>query len=450
MTVALKHSASTYLISITFMLLCLLSILLSSSCYAQNIHELERSNEIELLAWVGKQSKDSSNNKTSKFSVNEQVILYIEVATPRWFTGGTRIGSVEIPNVIAKQRNQLATNYTERKEGKTWSRQRWEVTIYPQSPGTYVIPPIAVGVQVSASDGAKVVGTLYTQPIRFEATMPSVLISDKSQWFSATNVEVKQTWSTSNDELKVGDAITRTITIDANDTLSVLLPDLLSGGSTTQYQAYPQPNKRSDMQTRGDYQSSRSEETVYVIQQGGKIKLPEYHFQWWNSKTKQIETQVIAGKIFTATHTLKSFVHAHAFWLVSGMTFIVAMVLVVISIRQYYRKHPIPPWWVFNQMLRDKRWGAARALLYKQLRVNSNSLEMGKADSSDVWKGWCNHIQNGLQDRKLFRSMWKAIGKMKDNHKGLSVPPKALPQLDSRRRETNKSSGKNTSQHSTR
>ncbi len=85
---------------------------------AQDIQDLQRSDNVELLAWVGKQGAGADTKEAPKFSVNEQVILYIEVATPRWFTGGTRIGSVEIPNVIAKQRNQLATNYTERKGGK--------------------------------------------------------------------------------------------------------------------------------------------------------------------------------------------------------------------------------------------------------------------------------------------------------------------------------------------
>ncbi len=85
---------------------------------AQDIQDLQRSDNVELLAWVGKQGAGTDRKEAPKFSVNEQVILYIEVATPRWFTGGTRIGSVEIPNVIAKQRNQLATNYTERKGGK--------------------------------------------------------------------------------------------------------------------------------------------------------------------------------------------------------------------------------------------------------------------------------------------------------------------------------------------
>ncbi|MGR5470585.1 BatD family protein, partial [Vibrio astriarenae] len=79
---------------------------------AQDIQDLQRSNNVELLAWVGKPGVDADTKEAPKFSVNEQVMLYIEVATPRWFTGGTRIGSVEVPNVIAKQRNQLATNYT--------------------------------------------------------------------------------------------------------------------------------------------------------------------------------------------------------------------------------------------------------------------------------------------------------------------------------------------------
>ncbi len=158
---------------------------------------LKQENDVELLAWVGKAGVTSDNKEAAKFSVNEQVILYIDVATPRWFTRGTRIGSVEIPNVIAKQRNQLATNYTERKDGQTWSRQRWEITLYPQASGEYVVPPIAVSVEVSASDGPKMSGVLYTQPIKFEASMPSGLLNQESQWFAATNVEVDQKWQTS-------------------------------------------------------------------------------------------------------------------------------------------------------------------------------------------------------------------------------------------------------------
>lgn len=396
---------------------------------AQDIQDLQRSENVELLAWVGKQGAGVDTKEAPKFSVNEQVILYIEVATPRWFTGGTRIGSVEIPNVIAKQRNQLATNYTERKGGQTWSRQRWEITLYPQASGQFVIPPVAVGVQVSAPDGSKVAGTLYTQPIKFEASMPSGLLSDESEWFTATKVSVGQKWTTSNDELKVGDAITRTITINAQDSLSVLLPDLLSNDSTASYQAYPQPNRLDDKQTRGDYQSSRIEESVYVIQQGGEFTLPEHTFQWWNSQSKQLETVVIEGKTFKAKHTFKSFVRAYSSWLIGCAVTLFVLVIAVLSIHRYYRSRPTPPWLVFRRMVKANRWGDVRASLYKQLRSNTGGLEMSKASDSDVWQKRSQRLQEGQEDASLMNALWKGIQALKPK-RFKWVIPKALPQLD--------------------
>ncbi|MGF1817472.1 BatD family protein, partial [Vibrio splendidus] len=194
---------------------------------AADIFDLQKSGDVELIAWVGEKPKSGDKITPTKVSVNEQVILNIEVATPRWLTGGTRIGSIEIPNVIAKQRNQLATNYTERVNGTTWSRQRWEVTLYPMTSGEFVIPTVPVRVQVSAPDGSNVGGKLYTQPIKFEASLPSGLLDNESFWFSATEVDTEQQWQRSSENLKVGDAITRTVTIKAKDSLSVLLPDVL-------------------------------------------------------------------------------------------------------------------------------------------------------------------------------------------------------------------------------
>ncbi len=409
-------------------ILMMFTLLFTGLANAQDIQDLQRSNDVELLAWVGKQGAGADTKEAPEFSVNEQVILYIEVATPRWFTGGTRIGSVEIPNVIAKQRNQLATNYTERKGGQTWSRQRWEITLYPQASGQFVIPPVAVGVQVSAPDGSKVAGTLYTQPIKFEASMPSGLLSDESAWFTATKVSVAQKWIMSNDELKVGDAITRTITINAQDSLSVLLPDLLSNDSTASYQAYPQPNRLDDKQTRGDYQSSRIEESVYVIQQGGVFTLPEHKFQWWNSKSKQLETVVIEGKTFKAKHTFKSFVRAYSGWLIGSAVTLFVLVIAALSIHRYYRSRPTPPWLVFRRMVRANRWGAARASLYKQLRSNTGGLEMSKASNTDVWQKRSQRLQEGQEDASLMNALWRGIQRFRSSYFTPKIPL-ALPQL---------------------
>ncbi|MDN2665592.1 BatD family protein [Vibrio sp. 14N.309.X.WAT.E.F5] len=376
---------------------------------AADIYDLQKSGDVELIAWVGEKPKSGDKITPAKVSVNEQVILNIEVATPRWLTGGTRIGSIEIPNVIAKQRNQLATNYTERVDGTTWSRQRWEVTLYPMTSGEFVIPTVPVRIQVSAPDGSNVGGTLYTQPIKFEASLPSGLLSDESPWFSATDVDVEQQWQRSSEDLKVGDAVTRTVTIKAKDSLSVLLPNVLTNESTQQYQAYPQPNRLDDTQERGDYRSSRIEETVYVIQQGGEFTLPEFTFQWWDSKNQRLESVVIKGEVFEAKHTVQSFIKAYMSVFKSVGLAVVLCGMLFVAAKRYYKNRPTPSWLVLRRLLKKNNWPALRTFIYRQLRRDTAQLELGKASEQKRWLEDSEALQQGREDRNVFSRLWKGL-----------------------------------------
>ncbi|UPR50566.1 BatD family protein [Vibrio cyclitrophicus] len=424
----------------------LFSAAISTFASAADIYDLQRSGDVELVAWVGEKPKSGDKITPAKVSVNEQVILTIEVATPRWLTGGTRIGSIEIPNVIAKQRNQLATNYTERVGGTTWSRQRWEVTLYPMTSGEFVIPTVPVRIQVSAPDGSNVGGTLYTHPIKFEASLPSGLLSDESPWFSATDVDVEQQWQRSNENLKVGDAVTRTVTIKAKDSLSVLLPDVLSNESTQQYQAYPQPNRLDDTQERGDYRSSRLEETVYVIQQGGEFTLPEFSFQWWDSKNQRLESVVIKGEVFEAKHTLQSFIKAYMSVFISVGLALVLCVALFVSLKRYYKNRPTPSWLVFRRLLKQGNWSALRTFVYRELRTQTSQLELvkaqlGKLNGQKRWVEDSEALQQGREDKNVFARLWRGLRNLPSDQSNSSHSrsifarlkiPKALPDLKDR------------------
>ncbi|MCG9640625.1 BatD family protein [Vibrio sp. Isolate34] len=432
----------TLLVSMVLLFSAAFSTLVS----AADIYDLQRSGDVELVAWVGEKPKSDDKIKPTKVSVNEQVILTIEVATPRWLTGGTRIGSIEIPNVIAKQRNQLATNYTERVGGATWSRQRWEVTLYPMTSGEFVIPTVPVRIKVSAPDGSNVGGTLYTQPIKFEASLPSGLLSDESPWFSATDVDVEQQWQRSNENLKVGDAVTRTVTIKAKDSLSVLLPDVLSNDSTQQYQAYPQPNRLDDTQERGNYRSSRVEETVYVIQQGGEFTLPDFSFQWWDSKNQRLESVVIKGEVFEAKHTLQSFIKAYMSVFISVGLALVLCIALCVSLKRYYKNRPIPRWLIFRRLLKQGNWSALRTFIYRELRTETTELELGKAQLGKLngqkrWVEDSEALQQGREDKNVFARLWRGLGNLLSDQSNSSHSrsifarlkiPKALPDLKER------------------
>ncbi|MDX1303251.1 BatD family protein [Photobacterium sp.] len=390
-----------------------------------DINQLQRNHDVEITAWIGTQG----DSRIPQVSVNQQVILNIEVATSRWFTGGTRIGAIDVANLIAKQRNQLATNFSDRKGEQTWSRQRWEVTLYPQASGSFVIPPVPVWVKVSVPDGSNVAGTLYTPPLRFEAALPTGMVSDQTPWFVASNVEIEQQWQTSHEQLKVGDAITRTVTVSAQDSLSVLLPNLLSDLSTQQYHTYPQPHQLSDTQTRGDYQSTRTEQSVYVIQQGGDITLPDIEFHWWNSKSNQLETVVVQGQSFHAKHTLASFLKAYSSWLIAACILLTLLVSAIIAIKRYYRKRPVPAWLTFRRLVRAKRWGAVRTLLYRQARTHTSQLEMAKVDNSEQWQQISARIQAGEQNSRLIKQGWRKVRTTKLPVWRMKLP-RALKRLD--------------------
>ncbi|PMN51583.1 hypothetical protein BCT31_17005 [Vibrio lentus] len=416
----------------------LISTVFPTLVSAADIYDLQKSGDVELIAWVGEKPKSGDKITPTKVSVNEQVILNIEVATPRWLTGGTRIGSIEIPNVIAKQRNQLATNYTERVDGTTWSRQRWEVTLYPMISGEFVIPTVPVRIQVSAPDGSNVGGTLYTQPIKFEASLPSGLLSDESPWFSATDVDVEQQWQRSSEDLKVGDAVTRTVTIKAKDSLSVLLPNVLTNESTQQYQAYPQPNRLDDTQERGDYRSSRIEETVYVIQQGGEFTLPEFTFQWWDSKNQRLESVVIKGEVFEAKHTVQSFIKAYMSVFISVGLAVVLCGMLFVAAKRYYKNRPTPSWLVLRRLLKKNNWPALRTFIYRQLRRETAQLELGKASEQKRWLEDSEALQQGREDRNVFSRLWKGLRNLPSDKLSPSNSrsifdrlriPKALPDL---------------------
>lgn len=406
-----------------------------------NIQEAQAnvdSSLVKVKAWVGdapqndKQDHQQSEPAIKRFAVNQQIILYVDVSTPRWFSAGTRIATVEIPGVIAKQRNQLATNYTQREQGETWSHQRWEITLYPQQSGQFTISPLAVAVKVSVAGGGSASGTVYTPPITFEARLPSGLLSDEVPWFTATGVDAQQEWTLTavddnGDKLHVGDAITRTITINASDTLSVLIPDLLVNESNKKYQSYRQPNRLDDSHARGNYRASRVEQSVYVIQQGGQITLPEYSFQWWNSETSQVETVTLAGKTFRAKHTLASFTKAYAWSIFVIVSLVLLLVVVVYMVRRYYHSHPAPVWLVFRRLLNRKEWGKARAMIYSQLRIERSQLELSQLDSSEDWLLTTEAFLQGKQEKTLFKRIWRAV---RSGRQPMLRLPKALPALD--------------------
>ncbi|MUJ23635.1 BatD family protein [Aliivibrio fischeri] len=425
-----RHNDKRRLIHLlVFMIVLLITVSFSARSNAAN--KLESADNVSIKTWLSEPSKTDEEQKA--YAINQQIILYIEVVTPRWFTGGTRIAAIDIPNVAVKQRNQLATNFTERKEGVTWTHQRWEVTLYPQKAGTYVIPPTAVKVQVSKEGVGNVSGTIYTQAQTFKVIKPSGLLDDKQQWVSGLDFTVQQKWDTSNSELEAGDSITRTITIKGADTLAMLIPEILPATSSTHYQTYNQPPKLSDTQTRGDYLSQREESSVYVLQTGGEVTFPALELVWWDVDSGELKTINIEGQTFAVSHTLRSWFIEY--WKPFAVCVFILLLIIVAAIKtvRYYQTHPLPAWLVYSRAVNQEEWGTVRMLLYRLLRETDHLVELKAYESKQEWQSEATQFQNKEVTTSLSKRLWKVINR-RDTAKyqlGERIKlKKALPQLN--------------------
>ena len=112
-----------------------------------SLGELEQAGQFRMRAWL---------EPESGAVVGQQVLLKIEIATDRWFAGGTRLGLVEIPDAIVLRREKFATNLSLREGAKSWTAQQYTLTIYPQKPQPYTVPPIELAIAIAGEGGAAI------------------------------------------------------------------------------------------------------------------------------------------------------------------------------------------------------------------------------------------------------------------------------------------------------
>jgi hypothetical protein len=222
----------------------------------------------------------------NKIVPGQKLALELEVATTRWFAGGTRINLPEVPGLVILQTESFASNATEQRNGESWVVQRWTVDIYPQREGAFVVPPVALMVQVNDALAGTISGVIRAPGVRFKAEVPAEL-ARAQQWVAAPSFGVSQTFDRDLQALAVGDAIEREIRFEASDVMAMMLPGFdaedLSG-----LKAYPLPPELKDSNNRGEMIASRVERISYIAQQPGSYTLPAVEFLWWDTRDNSL------------------------------------------------------------------------------------------------------------------------------------------------------------------
>lgn len=112
-------------------------------------------------------------------------------------------------------------------------------------------------------------------------------------WLPAQQLELTQQWSRDPSEFKVGEPITRTVTISAVGAGGEQLPTIFDDSNHRDFKFYPdKPKQDSDLNSRGVV-GSRTESVAIVPNRSGDLTLPEVAITWWNSEANRVETTTL-------------------------------------------------------------------------------------------------------------------------------------------------------------
>jgi len=227
--------------------------------------------------------------------VGEPAKMVVDVLVPTWMTGAPQFPEIEIPDAIVIFLERSGHNLSERLGGETWAGLRREYLIYPIRPQSFTISGFDVGITY-AIDAKPSRPTPVAMPaVSFRATVLEEAAGLDS-FFAASAFNLDSSFDRSLQDLKVGDAVTRTITMTANESFSMMLPTL-KPPSVAAIAVYPDPPVLGD--TGGERGAARvahrTEVVSYVFQEEGWYELPAIDIPWWDSRSSTLRTASLAA-----------------------------------------------------------------------------------------------------------------------------------------------------------
>jgi len=246
--------------------------------FSSTVKELQDSGRLQLGA---------SLSKVSAVVPGEQIKLTLEIATDRWFGGGTRIEVPEVPGLVILQTENFASNSSEMRGGKNWVIQRWTLDVYAQQEGMFTIPPISARIKVNEDEGVILEGQVTGPTLEFVASRPKSLLR-ATAWVAAPSFSVTQTFDRDLNDLVIGDAIQRTIRFEAEDVMAMMLPTFEEApmqGLTR----YSEPPVLKNSSNRGTTLASREVTLTYIVEALGEYHLPAQEYFWWDTQSEELE-----------------------------------------------------------------------------------------------------------------------------------------------------------------
>jgi hypothetical protein len=170
--------------------------------------------------------------------------------------------------------------------------------VFPQASGELVIPRLQFDATLGGSSWFDRFGSagkrvrLRSQEQRIRVLPPE---PGAGAWLPARLLTVVETWDRSPNELRIGESVTRTLTLTANGLTAAQLPALPTT-AVDGLRLYPDKPELSDETADDGISGTRIERSAVIPQRAGDLQLPELRLRWWDTINRRFEEAVVPGR----------------------------------------------------------------------------------------------------------------------------------------------------------
>ena len=230
--------------------------------------------------------------------VGQPIRLQIKILVPTYMPKPPIYPTIELPELMVRLPYRATTPTSERRDGVSLSGTIRSYRLYPLAAGSFEIPEqLLTLTYADPNTNAPITAEVAMPAQSFVATVPAAA-KDLDPPVIAEGFALDQQIE-GDTSLRVGDAITRTVTARIDGTTPVLIPSLVPKLDAPALRTYPKEPRVNATEERGVLSGTRVEAVTYLVQADGDAQLPEITVEWYNTKTQSLETASVPGVTLT-------------------------------------------------------------------------------------------------------------------------------------------------------
>ncbi|UVK96161.1 BatD family protein [Pseudomonas atacamensis] len=236
-------------------------------------------------------------NPSEGAMVGGLVELQLDVLTDTWFTSAAALPDLQLDGALVMPPNGQAQHLNQTIDGQSFNGLRYSYLITPNVARSFDIP--ALTVRATLGQATEEISA-QSQPLSFSAAQPPGFAPGETP-LVASGLRLKQIITNSATPLKVGDSITRELTLQADGALAMALPipTFSDVDGLSRYAKKPQVTALDD--GRGNILGGqRVDSASYRIDSAGTYTLPAIRVKWWDSAARQIRSAEVPAVSFEA------------------------------------------------------------------------------------------------------------------------------------------------------